>query len=173
MNRMRHHPRALVIGIGTVFAAAGPLWVGGGYGVDGVVFLLALEAIPFLALAAVSTDMPWWLGASAATVFGAFTDSGMRSIHDSTSSTAVIAIPFIPLILLAAVPVLLAACDVVVLGRHRARGGAIERPTRGEVVLALVLAAFGFLAFFVFGLAAGLATAFAVWAHRVRPERLA
>jgi hypothetical protein len=161
----------MVIGIGAVFAAAGPFWVGGGSGVGGIVFVLALEAIPFLALAAVSTDMPWWLGVSAATVFGAFTDSGIKSIHDSTSSTAVIEIPFIPLILLAAVPFLLAACDVVVLGRHRARGGTIELPKRGEVVLALALAVFGFFAFFVFGLAAGLATAFAVWAHRVRPER--
>ena len=47
----------------------------------------------------------------------------------------------------------------------------IERPTRREVVLALVLAALGFLGLYVFGLVAGLATAFAVWAHRVRPER--
>jgi hypothetical protein len=168
---MRRNPRAMVIGIGAVFAAVSPLWVGNGSGVGGIVFVLGLEAIPFLALAAASTNMPWWLGVSAATAFGVFTDSGIKSISDSTSSTAVIAIPFIPLILLAAVPLLLVACDVVVLGRHRARGGAIERPTRGEVVLALVLAAFGFLALFVFGLAAGLATAFAVWAHRVRPER--
>jgi hypothetical protein len=171
MNLMTRHRRAMVICIGVGFAVVGPLWAGGGYGIGDVAFFLALEAIPFLALAAVSTDMPWWLGVSAATVFGAFTDSGMRSIQDSTSSTAVIAIPFIPLILLAAVPLLLAACDVVVLGRHRMHGGAIERPTRGEVALALVLAAVGFLGFFVFGLAAGLATAFAVWAHRVRPEQ--
>jgi hypothetical protein len=101
-------------------------WVGDGSGVGGIVFFLALGAIPFLGLASVSTDMPWWLGVSAATVFGAFTDSGFKSIHDSTSSTAVIEIPFIPLILLGAVPFLLAARD---------------------------------------------ATAFAVWAHRVRPER--
>lgn len=161
----------MVIGIGAGFAAVGPFWIGAGYGVGAVVFLLALEAIPFLALAAVSTDMPWWIGVSAATVFGAFTDSGIKSIHDSTSSTAVIEIPFIPLILLAAVPFLLAACDVVALGRHRARGGTIELPKRGEVVLGLALAVFGFFALFVFGLAAGLATAFAVWAHRVRPER--
>jgi hypothetical protein len=171
MDWIRQHPRALVIGIGVVFAAVGPFWVGDGSGVGGIVFFLGLEAIPFLALAAVSTDMPWWLGVSAATVFGALTDSGIRSIENSTSSTAVIEIPFIPLVLLVAVPLLLAACDVVVLGRHRVHGGAIERPTRGEVALALVLAAFGFLAFFVFGLAAGLATAFAVWAHRVRPEQ--
>ena len=101
---MRRHPRVLVIGIGAVFAAVSPLWVGDGSGVSDIVFALGLEAIPFLALAAVSTDMPWWLGISAATAFGAFTDSGIKSIFDSTSSTAVIAIPFIPLILLAAVP---------------------------------------------------------------------
>jgi hypothetical protein len=171
MEFVSRHRRTMVISIGAGFAAIGPLWVGGGYGVGDIVFFLALEAIPFLALAAVSTSMPLWLVVSAATVFGAFTDSGIKSIHDSTSSTAVIAIPFVPLILLASVAFLLAACDVVALGRQHARGGTIEPPTRGEVALALALAAAGFLAFFVFGAAAGLATAFAVWAHRVRPER--
>lgn len=167
---MSRHPRATIIGIGVGFAGVGPLWIGDGYGVGTVLFLLALEAIPFLALAAVSTSMPWWLGVAAATAFGALTDSGIKSIHDSTSSTAAVAIPFIPLFLLAAVAFLLAACDVVALVRLRAHGGTIQAPQRRDVGLALALAAVGFLAFFVFGLAAGLATAFAVWAHRVRPE---
>jgi hypothetical protein len=103
--------------------------------------------------------MPWWLGIGAATAFGALTDSGLKSIFDSTSSTASIAIPFMPLILLAAVPCLVAACDVVALVRLRADGDMIAPPRRGEIVLAVVLAVVGFFAFFVFGLVIGLMTA--------------
>ncbi|HEY2788956.1 MAG TPA: hypothetical protein VGI72_05830 [Gaiellales bacterium] len=161
------HRRAAILAIGVVFALAGPQWIGDGSGLDGIILVLAVEAIPFLALAAAATSMPWWLGIGAATAFGALTDSGLKSVFDSTSSTAAIAIPFIPLALLAAGPCLLAACDFTALARRVARGGKVEPPRRGEIVLAIVLAVF---AFFVFGGVIGLATALAVWAHRVRPE---
>ncbi len=164
------HRRAAILTIGVIFALAGSFALGDGFSPGDVVFLLALEAIPFLALAGAARSMPWWLGICAAIAFGALTDSGIKSVFDDPSSTAVIVIPFIPLLLLAAVPCLVAACDVVALIRLRARGGTIARPRLGEVVLALVLAVFGFFAFFVFGLVIGLVTALAVWAHRVRPE---
>lgn len=163
---LRHHTRAAILAIGVVFAMAGAVWLHGG--VAGLVFLLALEAIPLLALAAVSPNMPPWVSLPAAAGIGAFTADGIKSVFDSTSSTAVIVIPFIPLILLAAVPILLAVCDTVVLVRFRARGGTIAPPRRGEIALALVLAAVGFLALFVYGMVAGAAVALAVWAHRAR-----
>ena len=170
MSILERNRRAGILAIGVVFALIGPLWIGDGSGLGGIVFVLAVEAIPFLALAAAATSMPWWLGIGAATAFGALTDGGLKSIFDSTSSTASIAIPFIPLILLAAVPCLVAACVVVALVRLRAGGGIVEPPRRGEIVLAVVLAVVGSFAFFVFGLVIGLMTALAVWAHRVRPQ---
>jgi hypothetical protein len=169
---MRRHLRAGVVAVGVAFAVAGPTWIGHGRdGVGAIVFLLALEAIPFLALAAASDEMPWWLALATAGTFGALTDSGVRDIATSTSSTAAIATPFIPLVLLAAVPCLIAVCDVIALAHVRIRGGTISPPRRDEVLLALALGAVGFLAFFVFGLVVGIAIAFAVWAHRVRPMR--
>jgi hypothetical protein len=170
MRRIDRHRRAAILVIGVVFALAGPYWIGDGSGLGGSVFVLALEAVPFLALAAAATSMPWWLGLGAATAFGALTDSGLKSVFDSTSSTAVVAIPFIPLALLAAVPCLMGACDVVALVRLRVGGGSIAPPRRGEIALAVGLAIFGFFAFSVFGVVIGLATALAVWAHRVRPD---
>jgi hypothetical protein len=91
-------------------------------------------------------------------------------VQNSTSSTAVIVLPIIPIALLAAVPALVAACDLVAVLAIRARGGSIGPPSRRELVLAVVLGLGGFLALFVFGLVAGLLTAFAVWAHRIRGE---
>ena len=173
MRYVRRHPRAAVLGTGVAFALAAPTWVGHHQnGVSGILFVLALEAIPFLVLAAAADQMPWWLALAAAGAFGAFTDSGVKDVAASTSSTAAIAIPFIPLILLFAVPCLVALCDVVAVVRLRARGGTLAPPRRGEIVLALVLGGFGLLAFSVFGLIFGIATAFAVWAHRVRPQPL-
>src|SRR5579871_6159568 len=98
MNYARTHPRAAVLGVGVAFALAAPLWVGAGHDGKGrMLFALALEAVPFLALAAASDEMPWWVAIAAAGVFGAFTDSSVKDITDSTSSTAVIAIPLVPL----------------------------------------------------------------------------
>jgi hypothetical protein len=168
IKQLRGHARAAILGIGVIFAVAGALWLHGG--VAGLVFVLALESIPLLALAAVSPDMPPWLSLSAAAGIGAFTVDGVKALQDSTSSTAAIVIPFIPLILLAAVPILLAVCDVVVLVRFRAGGGTIAPPRRGEIALAVVLAAAGFLAFFVYGMVAGAAVALAIWAHRIRVQ---
>ena len=112
------HRRAAILGIGVVFALAGPLYLGDGFSPGDVVFLLALEAIPFLALAGAARRMPWWLGICAAIAFGALIDSGVRSVADSTSSTAAVVIPFIPMLLLAAVPCLVAACAVAALARR-------------------------------------------------------
>ena len=122
MRRIDRHRRAAILVIGVVFALAGPYWIGDGSGLGGSVFVLALEAVPFLALAAAATSMPWWLGLGAATAFGALTDSGLKSVFDSTSSTAVVAIPFIPLALLAAVPCLVAACAFAALARRALTG---------------------------------------------------
>jgi hypothetical protein len=174
MEYARRHTRAAVLGIGVAFALAGPQWIGrGDGGAAAILFVLALEAIPFLVLAAASDEMPWWLAILAAGAFGALTDAGVRDIATSTSSAAAIAIPIIPLVLLFVVPCLVTACDVVALVRLRLRGGTVAPPQRREIVLALVLGGFGFLALYWFGLLAGLATAFAVWAHRVRPHPLA
>lgn len=140
---------------------------------DGIVFLLALEAIPFLALAAASDEMPWWLALAAAGAFGLWTVTGVQSIFASNSSTAAIALPIVPAAALLAVPCLVAACDVVALVRMRAAGGAVEPPSRREIALAVALGGLGFLAFLWFGLFAGMLTALAVWAHRVRPHPLA
>jgi hypothetical protein len=173
MNHARTHPRAAVLGIGAAFALAGPDWIGHGEGgASGVLFVLAIEAVPFLALAAAADELPWWLAVVAAGAFGVLTDSGLRDVATSTSSTAVLGIVVIPLLLLLAVPCLVAACDVVALTRLALRGARFDPPRRGEIVLALVLGLLGFMASFVFGLVAGLAVGFAVWAHRVRPRPL-
>jgi hypothetical protein len=173
MNYARHHPRLAVLGIGVAFALAAPMWVGThGDGTSRLMFVLALEAIPFLALAAAADELPWWLAVAAAGAFGAFTDIGVRDITESTSSTAVIAIPFIPLLLLLAVPCLVAVCDIAALARMAIGGARFAPPRRGEIALALVLGTLGLMASFVPGLVAGLAVAFAVWAHRVRPHPL-
>jgi hypothetical protein len=169
----RAHPRTAVLGTGVAFALAAPTWIGhGAGGVTGVLFVLAIEAIPFLALAAAADELPWWLAVATAGAFGGLTDAGLRDVANSTSSTAAIGLFFIPLVLLLAVPCLVAVCDTVALSRLALRGARFDRPTRGEITLALVLAVLGFLASFVFGLIAGLAVAFAVWAHRVRPAPL-
>ena len=171
MNYARRHTRAAVLGIGVAFALAAPTWIGHGQGgVSAVLFVLAIEAIPFLALAAAADELPWWLAVFAAVAFGVLTDSGLRDVATNSSSTAVLGIFVIPIVLLFAVPCLVAACDVVALTRLALSGARFDRPSRGEIVLALVLGVLGFLASFVFGLIAGLAVAFAVWAHRVRPQ---
>ena len=171
MNYVQRHPRAAVLGIGVAFALAAPMWIGHGEGgMSGVLFVLAIEAIPFLALAAAAGELPWWLALVAAGAFGVLTDAGLRDVATSTSSTAALGIFVIPVVLLLAVPCLVATCDVVALTRLALGGARFDRPTRGEIVLALVLGVLGFLASFVFGLIAGLAVAFAVWAHRVRPQ---
>ena len=150
--------------------AVGAMWLGHGGALGNIAFLLALEAIPLAALVAAGDELPWWLGVGASAGIAAFTAASLRSVEHSTSSTAAIVIPFIPLTLLVAVPCLVCACDVVALVGLRARGGRIAAPRRGDLVLAAALGIAGFLAFFVFGLLAGLLTAFAVWAHRARGE---
>jgi hypothetical protein len=169
----RTHTGPAVIGIGIAFALVGPWWMGrAGDGLGGSVFLLALEALPILTLAAASDEMPWWVALGAAGACGVWTAAGVRSIYWSSSSTASLAIPFIPLVALFAVPCLVSACDIVALVQRRARGGAVEPPRRGEIVLGLVLGGSGLLAFSAVGLIFGLAVALAVWAHRVRPAPL-
>jgi hypothetical protein len=171
MNYVRLHPRAAVLGTGLAFALAGPAWIGHGAGdATGILFVLAIEAIPFLALAAAADELPWWLAPVAAGAFGVLTDAGLRDVATSTSLTAAIGLFVIPLVLLLAVPCLVAVCDVVALARLAAGGARFERPRRSEIALAVVLGAFGLLGFSVLGLIAGLALAFAVWAHRVRPR---
>ena len=168
--RVRHHRRIAIAVVCFASTAVGAMCLGHGGVVGNIAFLLALEAIPLAALVVAGDELPWWLGVSASAGIAAFTAASWRSVENSTSSTAVIVIPFIPLTLLVAVPCLVSICDVVALIGLRARGGRIAAPRRGDLVLAAALGIAGFFAFFVFGLLAGLLTAFAVWAHRARGE---
>jgi hypothetical protein len=172
MNYARRHPRAAVLGIGVASALAAPMWVGHGMAGPpaGILFVLALEAIPVLLLAAASDAMPWWLAVVAAAAFGTLTDWGLHDAASSTSSMSALAIFVVPLLLVFAVPCLVAAYDLFVLTRLALGGARFDPPRRGEIVLTIVLGLLGFLASFVFGLIAGLAVGFAVWAHRVRPN---
>ena len=167
---VRHHRRIAIAVVCVASTAVAAMWLGHGSVLGNIAFLLALEAIPLAALIAAGDELPWWLGGSASAAIAAFTAVSWRSVENSTSSTAVIVIPFIPLILLAAVPCLVSVCDVVALVQLRARGVRFSPPRRSDIVLAVVLGSVGFLALFVFGLLAGLLTAFAVWAHRARGE---
>jgi hypothetical protein len=50
MSILERNRRAGILAIGVVFALIGPLWIGDGSGLGGIVFVLAVEAIPLLAL---------------------------------------------------------------------------------------------------------------------------
>jgi hypothetical protein len=169
---IRRHRRITVAVVCAAATVVGAAWLSRGDPLGNAGFLLALEAIPLAALVAACDELPWWLGTGASVGIAAFTAASVQSVANSSSSTAVIVLPFIPLILLAAVPVLVTVCDVVALARLRLAGGRFAPPRRREIALAVALGAVGFLALFVFGLLAGLLTAFAVWAHRVRADAI-
>jgi hypothetical protein len=169
IRRHRRFTIAVVCAAATVVGAA---WLSQADLLGNIGFLLALEAIPLAALVAAGDELPWWLGMGASAGIAAVTAASVQSVKNSSSSTAVVVLPLVPLILLAVVPALVAVCDVVALVRLRLRGGRIGPPWRREIVLGVTLGAVGFLALFVFGLLAGLLTAFAVWAHRVRADTI-
>ncbi len=73
MSILERNRRAAILAIGVVFALIGPLWIGDRSGLGGIVFVLAVEAIPFLALAAAAPSMPWWLGIVFGLVIGLMT----------------------------------------------------------------------------------------------------
>ncbi len=167
MERMRRHSWLIVIVIGlATLAAAGVGSAMSGASERFAVEFLVFELTPFLALAAVAQRLPWWVCLVAAIGFSALTLATFRDVRDSTSSTASIALLFLPIILVLAVPILLAVCEAVRVVRLRLAGGTVAMPGWPYLVLALVLGSIGFLVLSMFGLIAGLALTFAIWAKR-------
>jgi hypothetical protein len=178
MARLAHHTRSIILAIG--LASCLTAWAWTGVAVDdstatlpslqefgGIALLLGFQLSPFVALAAASRRLTRWGSLAAAVVFAGLMLEAQREVIDSTSSTAVILIFFAPLILVMAVPILVAAAEVVRLVRLRMAGGRIPRPGRWQIALTVAAAALGFPLLSGAGVLAGLALGFAVWAAGV------
>jgi hypothetical protein len=167
MERMRRHSWLILIVIGlATLATAGAASVTSAASSRFAVEFLAFELTPFLALAAVARRLPWSVSLVAAIGFSALTLATFRDVRDSTSSTASIALIVLPIVLVLAVPVLLAVCEAVRLVRLRLAGETVALPGWRDLALAVVLGSLGFVVLSVFGLVAGLALTFAIWAMR-------
>jgi hypothetical protein len=176
MKRMKRHVRLVVIAIGLATYLGAAIWSATSTGpisaptsvgeIAAVAGFLLFEMTPFLALAVIARRLSWWLTLAVALGFSALTLETAREMNDSTSSTASLALIIVPIALLMAVPILLALSEGVRVIRSRQAGGAIAKPGWRYVVLGLVLGAIGFLTLFIFGLVAGLALTFAIWAKR-------
>jgi hypothetical protein len=173
---MKRHIWLVVIAIGlaTYLGAAiwsatstGPISPPTGLGeIAAIAGFLLFEMTPFLALAAIAQRLSWWLTLVVAIGFSALTLETAREMKDSTSSTASLGLLIVPIALLMAVPILLALSEGVRVIRSRLAGGAIAKPGWRYLALGLILGAIGFLTLFIFGLVAGLALTFAIWAQR-------
>jgi hypothetical protein len=83
---------------------------------------LGFELSPFLALAAISRRMAWWVSVPAAIGCAAFMLATVRDVAHSHSSTAAVALFFAPLLVLFAVLVLLGITEAVRVLRSWIKG---------------------------------------------------
>jgi hypothetical protein len=173
MHPLRDHVRPIVACIGVLSCVAVSFWGdsaddGPSYPLHasdhaGIVLVFGFQLSPFLALAGARRLSPW-VSLPAALAFGALLRDAQHEVAHSTSSTAPVLIFFAPLMLLMAVPLLVACSETARLVRRHLAGGATTRPGRWHAVLALVAGALGLVILGLLGFAAGLALAFAIWA---------
>jgi hypothetical protein len=161
IGRARRTVPLLIIGIGLVslLAPVGDLSAG-------PPAVVLLELIPFIALAVAARRLTWWVALGCALGFGGLMVETAREVSQSAASTAAIAYAVIPFVLLATLPIVLAANELVRMIVFWRRGGTIGSPSRRDLALGLVLPLVGLVLLSWFGLVAGLGLAFARWSAR-------
>lgn len=127
---------------------------------------ILFESIPFVALALAARRLGRWLTLLCALAFAGLIFETTREVSASSSSTAALAFVAVPFLLLTLLLVVVAGNEVVRLVVRQRRGGAIGRPSRGELALGLALSLLGFLMLSWLGVLAGLGVTVAVWAPR-------
>lgn len=137
----------------------------GGLSLGPPAFVL-FELIPFIALAFLARRLTWWVGLGCALAFGGLMLETAREVSESSSSTAAIAYVLIPVVLVATLPIVLAANELVRMVVLRRRGATISRPSSRDLALGLVLSLVGLLTLSWLGFLTGLGLAVAMWAGR-------
>jgi hypothetical protein len=125
--------------------------------------LLLIQLAPFGALAAAAPRLSPTGALMAAGVFAAAMVETQREIAASSSSTASIALGLVPLLLVAMVPVLIAAADVVRVARALHAGSSVRPPTPGQIGVTLLAVAVGGFALMIPGAVLGLCLGIIVW----------
>ena len=122
-----------------------------------------MQLAPFASLAAASRRLTPAGALVAAGLFAAAMFETQREVAASTSSTASIALGLVPIALAGTVPVLIAAADVVRVGRAVLAGAAIPPPTLAQIGVTLLAIAVGGFMLMIPGAVLGLCLGIIVW----------
>lgn len=125
--------------------------------------LLLIQLAPFGALAAAAPRLSRAGALISAGLFAAATVETQREVAASSSSTASLALGFVPLVLLAMVPALIAGAGVVRVIRALLAGAAVRPPTPGQIGVTVLAIAVGGLMLMIPGAMLGLCLGIILW----------